>query len=255
VKKKKLSKQKEQRRVDHSKHPKYDEVVKKMRKILGAATSFIPDACEALRQDWYPEINQEQIKHDSEARDDIREQVLIDWSYERNDTQGVWSDLRIQFCFPDWLRNPNKQTADYLEKAAANSRMGYLARKFGSASIQIEAQKPAIEKLVQKLPEPINIPEPQAPELQIPDEPEGSDEPIDPAEVREITIHQLDTELVLAEKAILKALANRRNLFHEIASSSNKNLARLSINGHIEQLDKIREDIEDTLRILQKIEI
>lgn len=245
------------RKIDRTRHPNYDEVVKKMRKLLGAASSFIPEACEALRLDWYPELSQEQIKHDKEARDDIREKMFEDWSYERNDNQGAWGDIRIQYCLPDWLKNPNQQTADYLEKAAANLQTAYLAKKSRLASIEIEAQKPAIERLVNKLPEPVILPE-EIPEPQLLDEPEGSDEPLDAATIREISIHGHDTELTAAEQTILKALKNKehlRHVFNEIASGSSSNLAKLSINGHIERLDKIRSLVDNALTILQDIRV
>lgn len=243
------------RKIDYTKHPNYDEVVKKMRKLLGAASSFIPEACEALREDWHPEIDQEQIKYDNEGRNDIREKIFNDWSKDKTD-QGIWTDNYIQACFPNWLRDPSKQTEDYLERNVSKMIEGN--KKFRSRMIAMRQQRPAIERLVQKLPETIELPEEQAPELEIPDEPEGSDEPLDSAAIREITIHQHDTDLTAAEQAILKALKNKehlRHLFNEIATGSNKNLAKLSINGHLEKLDKIRSLVDNALTILQDIKI
>ncbi|MGA9845458.1 MAG: hypothetical protein WBQ25_24435 [Nitrososphaeraceae archaeon] len=245
------------REIDYSKHPNYDEVCKKMRKLLGSAESFIPDAAEGLRQDWYSELSQEHIKHDSIARNDIRDHIFNDWSHERNQ-QGVWGDRRIQFCFPDWLRDPSRQTEEFIE--GVSKKGGQAKKLLAAVSLQkslAEQQRPAIERLIEKLPEPIILPE-EIPELQIPDEPEGSNEPLDAATVREITIHQHDTELTAAEQAILKALKNKehlRHLFNEIASSSDNTLAKLSINGHMEKLDKIRSLVDNALSILQDIKV
>jgi hypothetical protein len=147
--------------VDYSKHPHYDDVVNKMRKVLGAASAFIPEACEALRVDWYAELSQKQVKHDDEARTDIRNQIFNDWSRERNVTQGVWGDRAVQISLPDWLRNPNKQTQDFLEKVSEQGGKATKAlyAKLSHRDSLIQEQKPAIDKLADRLPEPIEIPE------------------------------------------------------------------------------------------------
>lgn len=239
--------------IDYSKHPNYDEVCRKMRKLLGSAENFIPDACEGLRQDWYPEVSQEQVKYDNEARKEIRNQIFNDWSKENGD--GYWSSIRIQICFPDWLKDPDRQSPEYLEQHT--KRMTKASKEMRSQMNSFQEQRPAIERLIEKLPEPIALPE-EIPEPQLLDEPEGSDEPLDAATIREISIHGHDTELTAAEQTILKALKSKehlRHVFNEIASGSNNNLAKLSINGHIDKLDKIRSLVDNALTILQDIRI
>src|SRR4249920_1947572 len=114
---------KEKANKKHSGTKRYDAVAKKIRKLLSATgQTFIPQLCEALRLDWYPELSEEQIQNDKEARDSIRQKIFKDWSYEaggRYSEDNIWNDASIDNWLPSWLRNPIQQNAskETLKKA------------------------------------------------------------------------------------------------------------------------------------------
>jgi hypothetical protein len=138
----------------------YDAVSKKVRKILSAtAQTFIPELCDGLKKDWYPELTQEQIKNDKEARDSIRDKIQLDWS----DTGQVlsenpWSEVTITNNFPDWLRNPTQQDS--------NSEALELAREARQAKINqkrliSEREKQKLVDFATVLPDSVIPPQPK----------------------------------------------------------------------------------------------
>ncbi len=96
---------------------RYDSVSKKVRKLLSAtAQTFIPELCEALAKDWYPELELHQIKNDSNARNEIRNRMFMDWGDENKVlSDNLWKDSTINLYFPDWLRNPMRQSDSITE--------------------------------------------------------------------------------------------------------------------------------------------
>ncbi|HEX7178371.1 MAG TPA: hypothetical protein VF220_01510 [Nitrososphaeraceae archaeon] len=147
-----MQQQEEQKRKKTTK--RYDEVCKRIRKLLDAtAQTFIPELCEALAQDWYPDLSKDEIKNNSEARDKIRDKVFSEWSNERgNDTP--WGERAIRLWLADFVKNPDKQTDEWHNKlidAAAESR---IARK--SAIDEREKQK--LDKIADSLPNSVILP-------------------------------------------------------------------------------------------------
>ena len=137
---------------------KYDVVAKKIRKLLSAsAQTFIPELCEALKEDWFPEYTEEQIKQVKEARDNIRDKVMEDWSYEhggRYSEDNIWSDMTIQFWFPDWLRDPVKQTQS-AQEILCKAREARIKKR----TVISDREKQKLEEVATKLPDSVIIPE------------------------------------------------------------------------------------------------
>jgi len=152
-------KQEEEENIDFSKTPNYDKVCHNIRKLMSATVqTFIPEACDALRRDWYPGVSDRGVKENYRARQMVRERIFDDWSKERNG-EGIWKESSIQVFFPDWLKTAGFQSAT-MEKLA-NMRDGKLKKKISLA----EEQKRALERFTTKLPETVIIPEPE-PEYQ-----------------------------------------------------------------------------------------
>ena len=135
----------------------YDSVSKKIRKLLSAtAQTFIPELCEGLRKDWYPESTQEQIKNNKEARDEIRDKIQLDWSTTGQVlSENPWNESTINASFPDWLRNPTQQ--DSTEEARRLSREANIGKKISIT----EREKHKLESFVTTLPDTVIVPEPR----------------------------------------------------------------------------------------------
>src|SRR4249920_3754990 len=147
---------KEKANKKHSGTKRYDVVAKKIRKLLSAtAQTFIPELCEALRLDWYPELSEEQIHNDKEARDSIRDKIFGDWSRDqgKHSEDNIWTDMTIRRNLTDWLRNPNSQTESNLERL---SRMR--DEKMKRKSLISEREKQKLEDVANKLPDSVIIP-------------------------------------------------------------------------------------------------
>lgn len=152
--------QEQQQRAAESNKPtkKYDKIVKKIRKLVGAsAQTFIPQLCKALRQDWYPYLSEEDIKQNKELRDSIRNKIFNDWSYESLYHSGynIWSDRTVLNYLTDWLRNPIQQetTKGALEKAYEVNQ-----QKIAQKCAISEQEKEQIDKVATELPDTV-IPE------------------------------------------------------------------------------------------------
>lgn len=155
-----LQQQEQERKKKTTK--KYDAVAKKIRKLLSAsAQTFIPELCEALKEDWFSEYTKERIKEVKEARDNIRDKVLRDWSYEsggRYSEDNIWSDRTIERWFPDWLRDPVKQTDSHQEKLARMRET-----KLNKKLCLNQAQKEKLDDIATKLPDNVIPPPPSEP--------------------------------------------------------------------------------------------
>src|SRR5580765_34370 len=140
---------------------KYDAIATNVRKLLSAsAQTFIPQLCDALREDWCPELSDEKIKSNLRLQKVIRNKIFNEWSKEGGYSEdNIWKDITIQMCLPDWLRNPIKQTESQQEQLS-RMRQAKLEKRI-SLNPQ---QKNALEKFVTNLPKTVIIPKPKEPE-------------------------------------------------------------------------------------------
>lgn len=152
-----LQQQEQERKKKTTK--KYDEVSKKVRKLLSATgQTFVPELCEALKEDWFAEYTHEQIKNVKEARENIRDKIYEDWSSEHGkySEDNIWLDVSINHWFPDWLRNPIRQTESAKERQERMREASLLKR----ISIST-AQKQKLEDVATKLPDTVIPPKPK----------------------------------------------------------------------------------------------
>ena len=63
----------------------------------------IPKLCDALRKDWYPDLTDEQIRENKEARENIKAKILKDQS-EQLQYMVISPEEVVQSCWPDWLK-------------------------------------------------------------------------------------------------------------------------------------------------------
>jgi hypothetical protein len=154
-----LQQQEQERKKKTTK--KYDAVAKKIRKLLSAsAQTFIPELCEALKEDWFAEYTHEHLKQVKEARDNIRDKVFEDWSYEhggRYSDDNIWSDRTIRINFPDWLRDPILQVNKVEALRMANEA------KMHKKTCITEREKQKLEDIATKLPDSVILPKPKEP--------------------------------------------------------------------------------------------
>lgn len=141
------------RKTDKTK--RYDEVLSKIRKLISAGASYIGELCDALAEDWYPHLTTDMIQRSDIAKSDIREKILNDLSKDRH-PEGVWVDTNIIFHFRPWLKDPVD-----IERG----RKGGLARA-QNFELKMQDKKPAVEKLVQQLPEPPKPPKQEEPDTE-----------------------------------------------------------------------------------------
>jgi hypothetical protein len=96
--------------------PNYDAKSVEARKyIVGGAAIFVPDLCEALRQDWYPNVPHDEIFKTSELRNEIKHRVLEEWCSDRTADGVGWARPTIWRLWPDWLAEP--RTGEKKEEA------------------------------------------------------------------------------------------------------------------------------------------
>lgn len=138
----------------------YDAVAKKIRKLLSATgQTFIPELCEALAKDWYPQLSKDQIKSNKQVRDEIRDKILLDWSKDlRVLSDNIWSDQTIIQNFPDWLRNPTQQ--DSTEQTLQLAREARQA-KINQKRLISERERQKLDQVATNLPDNVIIPEPR----------------------------------------------------------------------------------------------
>jgi hypothetical protein len=133
---------------EDAKTPNYDKVTHDVKKLLTAtAATYIPELCDALRQDWFPRATDNTFARDENkpVRDEIRERILDDWSNQRNWLDSPWGDDRIRLWFPDWLKHPNHVEANKIGSAASVA-----ARKY---SQKLLSERSDFQNLSRNLPE------------------------------------------------------------------------------------------------------
>ena len=136
---------------------KYDQVTVKVKKILFATGTYIPELCEALKDDWYPDASYDDMIKDEAAQSEIRERILDDWSYERNQELSdmlKWSNIYIEKCFPKWLKRK------YDTQGRQDTIM---SKKLDNFLQLVEAQKPKLDAVAEQLPEAPEPPPKPAP--------------------------------------------------------------------------------------------
>jgi hypothetical protein len=87
----------------------YDEKEAKMQTLYSRHGKYaipmlrlIPELCNALRNDWYPDVTDEQIRSDKQALENIKAKILKDQSKELQYVVASPEEI-IQSCWPDWL--------------------------------------------------------------------------------------------------------------------------------------------------------
>jgi len=137
----------------------YDEVATNVRKLLAASgQTFVPQLCDALRQDWAPELSDEKIKLFPKFQNIIREKIYDEWSKERGYSEdNVWKQSSINVWFPPWLRNTNRQegSMDVL-KEARNRKKILLDEREKQRLTQMATNLPKTVIIPQTKPEPIS---------------------------------------------------------------------------------------------------
>ena len=144
-------------RITDKPTPKLDKIASDFYKILSAtAAKFIPDACEALRQDWDVSLNALKNPNNKGLRDEMRERILDRFSKDR-EPRAIWNDDVVKHFFPDEFRNPVavEGTKGAIESARA-TKATKAAKKYQE---KIRTKSLIFDKLSKDLPEPPNEPE------------------------------------------------------------------------------------------------
>lgn len=131
----------------------YDFVSNKVRKLLSAtAQTFIPELCEALKNDWFPTMPEKELQKNKGIRDAIRDKILNEWSNETiysHSQDNIWSDRTIKIFFPKWLRNPSENlTMETAREAKINKKL-----------LISEHEKKKIEQIAEELPQDVIVEE------------------------------------------------------------------------------------------------
>jgi hypothetical protein len=155
----KTNKQQQVKSADPTNKPtkKYDKVTTKIRKLLGAtAQTFIPELCQALKDDWFPTMSEKDLQNNKGIRDAIRERIFEDWSSERGiySQDNIWSDATINNWLPTWLRNPIQQ-----ESNKENLRKATEIRKIQLKSSISEREKQKLDQIAEDLPDSVIVPD------------------------------------------------------------------------------------------------
>ncbi|MGZ5491539.1 MAG: hypothetical protein ACXWE7_12050 [Nitrososphaeraceae archaeon] len=164
LQKTKMQKKREFRELTGNKPTKkYDKVAMKIRKLLSAtAQTFIPELCEALKQDWFPTMPHKDLQKNSGIREEIRSKIISEWSNDSiysNSQDNIWKESTINIYLPDWLKNPNKQTESHIEKLA-RMREEKLKRKISLN----QAQKQNLDQIAETLSDDVIVPEDESAE-------------------------------------------------------------------------------------------
>src|SRR5580765_2478708 len=140
---------------------KYDTIATNVRKLLSAsAQTFIPQLCDALRQDWAPELSDDQIRRQLKFQKLIRNKIYKEWSKEGGYSEdNIWKETTIAAWFPKWLRNPVIE-----ESNAENVKLATEASKVARKTAISEREKNALERFATNLPKTVIIPKPKEPE-------------------------------------------------------------------------------------------
>ena len=88
----------------------YDEKEAKMQLLYSRHGKYaipmmrrVPELCNALREDWYPSLTDEQILDNKQALEEIKAKILKEQSEELRYLIASPEEV-IQSCWPDWLK-------------------------------------------------------------------------------------------------------------------------------------------------------
>lgn len=128
--------------------PALDEIKNKINKLLAAGVAtFIPEACNALKQDWVPNMSNEVLKQNPALQGAMRNKILGSFAKERT-IDGIWKESSIESCFEDFLRYPSFQ-----ESNKENSKKGREAIKYRK-ELESKGISEDFRKIIRKSPEP-----------------------------------------------------------------------------------------------------
>lgn len=136
--------------------PHLNAIQKKVNKILKAtAASYIPEACEALKQDWVPHMTDEtlRLRENMGLQKEMRNKILRTFCIGLTDDEedGIWTEVTFRGYWPDWLRNPTQQAAAELNIPKANQAK--LEKKISSFNAEAQTQRKSLERIADNLPE------------------------------------------------------------------------------------------------------
>ena len=139
--------------------PRLDELAKKINKLLAAScATFIPEACDALKEDWFPTMNNETLKKNPAVQKQMREKIISKFASDVHPCEGPWKERYISTNFADFLKYAGYQEGTEESRLAANEEK--FRRKFVEKLEKVGAQQTLLE-LTENLPEPPEEPEPE----------------------------------------------------------------------------------------------
>ncbi len=150
--KKKTSKVKQDFEIDTRKPtPRLDAIKNGVNKLLSAtAATYIPESCDALRQDWFPSMTDEIMKKNPAVQEAIREKILDTYATERV-YDGVWKESSIKVFLSPWLRYVEVQESHKSNQQKATEAAQQKA--WNKFSKQVTEQKNRLNHIVEQLPE------------------------------------------------------------------------------------------------------
>ena len=123
---------------------------------MGAtAQTFIPELCDALREDWYPFLTETAIQSNKTLRDNIRDKIFNDWSNERGNIDSPWGDSRIKLFLRYWLKNPSEE----LKSSSRDNIKKATEEKIRRKNAISEREKKKIEQVAEELPDNVIVSE------------------------------------------------------------------------------------------------
>lgn len=128
--------------------PSLDKLLQEVHKLLAAGVAtFIPKACQALRQDWVPSMSDTVLKQNPGLQEEMRNRILKAFAKEWNE-DGVWRTSSIEAYFEDFLRYKENQDAN-----KENSKKGREAIQYRK-NLQASGIDQDFRKIIRKSPEP-----------------------------------------------------------------------------------------------------
>lgn len=131
----------------------YDAVANKIKKLLSAtAQTFIPELCQALKDDWFPTMPEKDLQNNKGIRDAMRDKIVNEWSCDtiyKREEDNIWKESTILHFLPKWLRHPSEK---YTMEAAREA-------KFRKKILISETEKKKIDQIAEELPQDVIIEE------------------------------------------------------------------------------------------------
>lgn len=128
--------------------PRLDAIKNRVNKLLSATVaSYIPESCDALRQDWFPNMSDEVMKKNPGIQEAIKEKILDIYAVERSH-DGVWKESSISVYWRDWLKNPKM-----VESGGENLEKARDKRLLNKYLTNVQEQKKTFDKIANALPE------------------------------------------------------------------------------------------------------